>query len=377
MATLGRWTHDDVGRAVSPSKVQLDHVHEFQARKGPADEGIVVRRCLDIEDTEMDASGLIKAHAGSPALSATPVSPLQQDQQECFLPQASIASEDSQDDSDRRLLRHASTIKPRDRLARKLSGHKSSRTLGASRGSSSSGGSADVARAQERPMADGVMMLLQACEALDMNASRLSGSASASPRRPPRPRNAPATDLQHIRASFSRAFSDSLVPLPTQTSSARRGTMGGYEKENALSMLGPARKSGGHSGTLSPKPPRPIKARKSRSELHGPCCHCMATESPQWRKGPKCKPILCNACGTRFLRTRSLGKSTGKGGPKKMSCSSASSCNLDDDTAAMDVEVVNEELHDTLVNNLSQDVNSAIECIEQHNEDFVNSVDPV
>lgn len=48
--------------------------------------------------------------------------------------------------------------------------------------------------------------------------------------------------------------------------------------------------------------------RRSRTELHGPCCHCGATESPQWRKGPMCKPVLCNACGTRFLRTRSLGK---------------------------------------------------------------------
>ena len=36
----------------------------------------------------------------------------------------------------------------------------------------------------------------------------------------------------------------------------------------------------------------------------------MRAESPQWRKGPKCKPILCNACGTRFLRTRSLGKAS-------------------------------------------------------------------
>lgn len=33
-------------------------------------------------------------------------------------------------------------------------------------------------------------------------------------------------------------------------------------------------------------------------------------DSPQWRKGPRCKPVLCNACGTRFLRTRSLGKVT-------------------------------------------------------------------
>lgn len=66
--------------------------------------------------------------------------------------------------------------------------------------------------------------------------------------------------------------------------------------------------------------------------LHGACAHvccmCMAClhgisyahyyypptythylspiVSPQWRKGPKTKPMLCNACGIRYLRTRSL-----------------------------------------------------------------------
>ncbi|KAL4543199.1 hypothetical protein Ndes2526B_g03861 [Nannochloris sp. 'desiccata'] len=40
----------------------------------------------------------------------------------------------------------------------------------------------------------------------------------------------------------------------------------------------------------------------------GPMCdHCGATESPQWRKGPEEKPILCNACGTRYRRTQQLG----------------------------------------------------------------------
>mmetsp|Transcript_12126 Transcript_12126/g.31078 ORF Transcript_12126/g.31078 Transcript_12126/m.31078 type:complete len:489 (+) Transcript_12126:192-1658(+) len=53
---------------------------------------------------------------------------------------------------------------------------------------------------------------------------------------------------------------------------------------------------------------QPAGRRRGRSELHGPCDHCGVQESPQWRKGPKCKPILCNACGTRFLRTRNLGK---------------------------------------------------------------------
>lgn len=58
------------------------------------------------------------------------------------------------------------------------------------------------------------------------------------------------------------------------------------------------------------EPVKPASKRKNRSELHGPCGHCGAAESPQWRKGPKCKPVLCNACGTRFLRTKSLGKQT-------------------------------------------------------------------
>lgn len=39
----------------------------------------------------------------------------------------------------------------------------------------------------------------------------------------------------------------------------------------------------------------------------GPCDHCRATESPQWRRGPPSKPVLCNACGTRYRRTGQLG----------------------------------------------------------------------
>lgn len=52
----------------------------------------------------------------------------------------------------------------------------------------------------------------------------------------------------------------------------------------------------------------------------GPCDHCGASESPQWRRGPNHKPVLCNACGTRFRRTHQLGPpipSTGKGANKR------------------------------------------------------------
>lgn len=40
-----------------------------------------------------------------------------------------------------------------------------------------------------------------------------------------------------------------------------------------------------------------VHRRKNRHDLAGPCNHCGALTSPQWRKGPKGKPVLCNACG--------------------------------------------------------------------------------
>lgn len=33
---------------------------------------------------------------------------------------------------------------------------------------------------------------------------------------------------------------------------------------------------------------------------HGPCHHCGVTSTPLWRNGPPEKPILCNACGSRW-----------------------------------------------------------------------------
>eukprot|EP00227_Mantoniella_beaufortii_P013779 CAMPEP_0197581262 /NCGR_PEP_ID=MMETSP1326-20131121/4833_1 /TAXON_ID=1155430 /ORGANISM="Genus nov. species nov., Strain RCC2288" /LENGTH=242 /DNA_ID=CAMNT_0043145145 /DNA_START=231 /DNA_END=959 /DNA_ORIENTATION=- len=42
----------------------------------------------------------------------------------------------------------------------------------------------------------------------------------------------------------------------------------------------------------------------------GPCDHCGAQDSPQWRRGPASKPMLCNACGTRYRRTNNLGPCT-------------------------------------------------------------------
>ncbi|XP_037480248.1 GATA transcription factor 26-like [Triticum dicoccoides] len=38
----------------------------------------------------------------------------------------------------------------------------------------------------------------------------------------------------------------------------------------------------------------------------GPCCHCGIMGSPIWRNGPPEKPVLCNACGTRWRKKGTL-----------------------------------------------------------------------
>mmetsp|Transcript_45352 Transcript_45352/g.84691 ORF Transcript_45352/g.84691 Transcript_45352/m.84691 type:complete len:222 (-) Transcript_45352:542-1207(-) len=54
-------------------------------------------------------------------------------------------------------------------------------------------------------------------------------------------------------------------------------------------------------------PSRTIVQPQHHPKPGGPCDHCGAVESPQWRRGPSAKPMLCNACGTRFRRTNQLG----------------------------------------------------------------------
>ncbi|KAI4338437.1 hypothetical protein MLD38_023497 [Melastoma candidum] len=38
----------------------------------------------------------------------------------------------------------------------------------------------------------------------------------------------------------------------------------------------------------------------------GPCCHCGVISTPLWRNGPPEKPVLCNACGSRWRTKGSL-----------------------------------------------------------------------
>lgn len=86
--------------------------------------------------------------------------------------------------------------------------------------------------------------------------------------------------------------------------------------------------------TTEPTPVPSLQALLAEySEEHGgriECLHCHVNESPQWRRGPAEKPILCNACGTRFRRTGQLGAAVPSqriAGPAKRS--GASSCARD------------------------------------------------
>lgn len=60
-------------------------------------------------------------------------------------------------------------------------------------------------------------------------------------------------------------------------------------------------------------PPSSVHAPKFSYRSGGPCDHCGARDSPQWRRGPADKPCLCNACGTRYRRTHQLNPSHGTG----------------------------------------------------------------
>jgi len=42
----------------------------------------------------------------------------------------------------------------------------------------------------------------------------------------------------------------------------------------------------------------------------GPCRHCGVTSTPLWRNGPPDKPVLCNACGSRWRTKGSLANYT-------------------------------------------------------------------
>ena len=81
-----------------------------------------------------------------------------------------------------------------------------------------------------------------------------------------------------------------------------------------------AQDSAEDGATLARNPPAVAVAANNASQQKpgGPCDHCGAVDSPQWRRGPAAKPMLCNACGTRYRRTNNLGAAPSRSGtPEK------------------------------------------------------------
>jgi GATA zinc finger len=64
----------------------------------------------------------------------------------------------------------------------------------------------------------------------------------------------------------------------------------------------------------------PAQHHQARNGMPMLCCwfavnpesHAPRAESPQWRRGPASKPVLCNACGTRYRRTNQLAAAPGQ-----------------------------------------------------------------
>ena len=79
-----------------------------------------------------------------------------------------------------------------------------------------------------------------------------------------------------------------------------------------------AQDSAEDGATLARNSPAVATNNASQQKPGGPCDHCGAVDSPQWRRGPAAKPMLCNACGTRYRRTNNLGAAPSRSGtPEK------------------------------------------------------------
>ncbi len=96
----------------------------------------------------------------------------------------------------------------------------------------------------------------------------------------------------------------SLVPSPAASQgSAPTAPCAAGEVESSAAGGGEAQALGGpccpqHQPATEEEQVETAAAPPARTFHHktgGPCDHCGATESPQWRRGPPAKPMLCNA----------------------------------------------------------------------------------
>lgn len=125
-----------------------------------------------------------------------------------------------------------------------------------------------------------------------------------------------------------------LVRVEDDGDTARLATQD--DVKDLLTMLGPDVDPRSISPVPTPSPAPPLVHHASHNSSKrmplagaykpgGPCNHCGATESPQWRRGPPSKPCLCNACGTRYRRSNALPAATAAPPPVKVAVPSPSS----------------------------------------------------
>lgn len=50
-----------------------------------------------------------------------------------------------------------------------------------------------------------------------------------------------------------------------------------------------------------------VGAGRPKLRMGGECADCGATKTPRWRQGPPHAPLLCNACGLRYVRSKFVG----------------------------------------------------------------------
>lgn len=103
----------------------------------------------------------------------------------------------------------------------------------------------------------------------------------------------------------------------TTTTTGKDGRTANATADATTSALR-AQDSAEDGATLARNPPAVAANNASQQKPGGPCDHCGAVDSPQWRRGPAAKPMLCNACGTRYRRTNNLGAAPSRSGtPEK------------------------------------------------------------
>ena len=144
---------------------------------------------------------------------------------------------------------------------------------------------------------DGLALLLMACELLDRNDQGVVTDVAANSMLESASRNVSAPiPVQGYNAS---PFADAEDYTHGYAAGAA-GSIGSRSppKKTSKKPASP-RKSKDGSSPRKPRGSKPV----------GPCTnpHCMNPfESPQWRRGPPEAPVLCNACGTRWIRNKSL-----------------------------------------------------------------------